>query len=122
MDVYCKRKPQQPSTIEYTVLTDPKIEGLFTIIVAGIFAIFFPGTPKDAKSLVGFRYFSEREIHILNQRIYLDDPNSEKARKTISLKELTSTVSFVRTFNLRRQDMLTLVISHSLPIGESIPI
>jgi hypothetical protein len=56
-------------------LITTQIEGLFTILVAGIFAAFFPGTPKNAKSLAGFRYFNERELHILNQRIYLDDPS-----------------------------------------------
>jgi MFS transporter, ACS family, DAL5 transporter family protein len=75
------------------VLLKPlKLEGLFTVLVAGIFAVLFPGTPKNPKSLADLTYFSEREIRILRQRIRLDDPTNGTGRKTISLKELTSTV------------------------------
>jgi hypothetical protein len=69
-----------------------QIEGLFTILVAGVFVMLFPGTPKKPKTLTGLKYFPEREIHILRQRIRLDDPTSGTGRKTISLKELTTTV------------------------------
>ncbi|KAE9376566.1 MFS transporter [Stipitochalara longipes BDJ] len=74
------------------------LEGLFTILVAGIFATLFPGTPKNPKTLTGIGYFSEREVHILRRRVQFNNSNDGTGRKTISLKELTRTLTDWRIY------------------------
>jgi hypothetical protein len=75
-----------------------KIEGLFTILTSLIIFALFPGTPTQAKSLLGLQYFSERELHIIRRRVVLDDPTKAYTRINITLKEVTSTVSHFHTF------------------------
>jgi MFS family permease len=68
------------------------LEGLFTILVAIVFATLFPGHPGNPKSLLGISCFTEEELHILRTRMLLDDPNNERTNNHITLKEITSTV------------------------------
>ncbi|RFU35018.1 hypothetical protein B7463_g1284, partial [Scytalidium lignicola] len=74
------------------------LEGLFTILVSFILAALFPGVPSKAKSLLGVQYFSDRELHIIRQRVLLDDPTKATGRSNITRKELTSTLSDWRIY------------------------
>ncbi|KAH8598708.1 alternative sulfate transporter [Bisporella sp. PMI_857] len=73
------------------------IEGLFTILVAGIFASLFPGTPANPVTLTGLRYFTEREVHIMRERIRLENPDGG-ARKSISMAQLKDTLTTWRIY------------------------
>jgi hypothetical protein len=70
-----------------------QLEGLFTILVAFIFLALFPGTPSDPITLTKLKYFSDREIHILRERVILDDPWKQTSRRHVKLAEVTATVT-----------------------------
>ncbi|THY34680.1 alternative sulfate transporter [Aureobasidium pullulans] len=66
------------------------IEGIFTILCGVVFLLCIPLGPQNPATLFGYRYFTEREEHILCQRVLLDDPSKEKKSHSISKKELLS--------------------------------
>lgn len=66
------------------------IEGIFTILCGVVFLLCIPLGPQNPATLFGYRYFTEREEHILRQRVLLDDPSKEKKSHSISKKELLS--------------------------------
>lgn len=72
-----------------------KIEGLFTILVGVLFVMLFPRSSGNPFSLLGFRYFSEREAQILQQRVLRDDPTKFQPRRNVSWAEAKSTVGFL---------------------------
>ena len=69
-----------------------QLEGLFTISVGLIFIGLFPKSPSHSVSLLGRRYFNEREAQILSQRILKDDPSKAKEGRSVSKKELVDVV------------------------------
>ncbi|KAF2086701.1 alternative sulfate transporter [Saccharata proteae CBS 121410] len=69
------------------------LEGLFTVSVGILFTILFPKNPAQPKSILGFRYFSERESQILRKRIVLDDPRKLQKKKWIDWSELKRALS-----------------------------
>ncbi|KAK4041457.1 hypothetical protein C8A01DRAFT_14796 [Parachaetomium inaequale] len=74
------------------------LEGLFTILVGTLFIALFPLSSSNPVSLLGIRYFSEREAQILQQRILRDDPTKFQARRNISLAEVKATFTNWRLF------------------------
>lgn len=62
-------------------------------MVSIIIASLFPGVPAKAKSLLGISYFSERELHIIRQRVLIDDPTKATGRSNITRQELVNCVS-----------------------------
>lgn len=74
------------------------IEGLLTLLCGAVFLVFIPLSPLNPKTLFGFRYFSEREEHILHQRVLRDDPSKEKKSHTISRQELWNVLSNWRIY------------------------
>lgn len=77
-----------------------QIEGMFTCCVGILFATMFPKSVFEPKSLLGFRYFTEREADILRRRIILDDPRKLQKKKWIDLHELRRAV---RSLFLRKK-------------------
>ncbi|EAQ93102.1 hypothetical protein CHGG_01337 [Chaetomium globosum CBS 148.51] len=71
--------------------TQMKIEGLFTILVGVLFVMLFPRSSGNPFSLLRFRYFSEREAQILQQRVLRDDPTKFQPRRNVSWAEAKST-------------------------------
>ncbi|KAK4245072.1 hypothetical protein C7999DRAFT_16732 [Corynascus novoguineensis] len=67
------------------------IEGLFTVLVGGLFVALFPRSASNPVSLLGVRYFSERESQILQQRVLRDDPTKIQARQNVSWAEVKAT-------------------------------
>lgn len=77
------------------VLTrDTQIEGAFTVLVGVVFISIFPRSPANPVSLLGYRYFSEREAQILHQRVILDDPTKLQPRPNVSRAEVKAAVSY----------------------------
>jgi hypothetical protein len=68
------------------------IEGLFTLVVGVTFVLLFPSSPESPVNLLKKRYFTERETHILVQRVLLDDPTKRHKSKNVTGKELKATV------------------------------
>lgn len=75
-----------------------KLEGLFTILIGICFVALCPRGTSDPSSLLGFRYFNERESYILTQRVLLDDPTKHQLHKTIPWAEIKSAVRRLEWF------------------------
>jgi hypothetical protein len=69
------------------------IEGIFTILVGILFIALFPLSSANPVSLLGFRYFSERESQILQQRVLRDDPTKFQPRRNVTLGEVKAALS-----------------------------
>ncbi|KAL2165666.1 hypothetical protein VTG60DRAFT_4049 [Thermothelomyces hinnuleus] len=67
------------------------IEGLFTVLVGALFIALFPPSPGNPVSLLGIRYFSEREVQILQQRVLRDDMTKIQPRQNVSWDEVKAT-------------------------------
>ncbi|KAH6619311.1 major facilitator superfamily domain-containing protein [Chaetomium sp. MPI-SDFR-AT-0129] len=67
------------------------LEGIFTVLVGILFICLFPISAANPVSLIGLRYFNERESQILQQRVLRDDPSKVQARQNISLEEVKTT-------------------------------
>lgn len=67
------------------------LEGILTLTVGVIFALFFPRSPTNPVNLFKKRYFNERETYILVSRVLLDDPTKEQGRKNVTGVELKRT-------------------------------
>ena len=72
------------------------IEGIITLIVAVIFNLFIPPKVGDGRPLASFgkwSYFTERESHIIRNRVLLDDPKKSKGEISIKWADLKHTWS-----------------------------
>lgn len=69
--------------------------GGFTIVSGGILGLFLPDSFKNPRStfLPKWNIFSEREIHILNTRVLMDDSMKGKKKKSIGLPAFRKAVS-----------------------------
>lgn len=67
---------------------------MFTVLVGVLFISIFPRSPANPVSLLGYRYFSEREAQILQQRVLLDDPSKAQARPNVSRAEVKAAVGY----------------------------
>jgi MFS family permease len=69
--------------------------GLFTIVCGAILGFFLPDSFKNPHStfLPKWHMFSDREIHILNTRVLLDDPMKGKKKKRIGRAAFKKAVS-----------------------------
>ena len=56
------------------------------------FACLFPGTPSRPVTLIGLRYFNDREVFILQQRIVREDSHKHILTNTIRPKVVFKTV------------------------------
>ncbi|KAK8194883.1 alternative sulfate transporter [Phyllosticta capitalensis] len=74
------------------------IEGMFTIVMALLFAAFFPQSPLRPSSILGLRYFTDREAEILHHRIIVDDPRKLQQKKWINWSELGSALANWRMY------------------------
>jgi MFS family permease len=71
--------------------------GLFTILSGMVLGFFLPDSFKNPHStfLPKWKIFTEREIHILNSRVLLDDPMKRKKKKKIGRSAFKKAVSCV---------------------------
>lgn len=69
--------------------------GAFTILIGFVLGFFLPDSFKNPSStfLPGYKWFSERELHILQTRVLLDDPAKGRKKKKIGLRAFKKAVS-----------------------------
>lgn len=68
------------------------IDGIITILVGVLFAVFFPRGPLNPSTLIGIQYFNEREREILAARS-CKNGSAEKKQRHISMKDFTGAVT-----------------------------
>ncbi|KAM0330873.1 hypothetical protein ACHAQA_003829 [Verticillium albo-atrum] len=64
------------------------LEGIFTLLVGVTFISLFPKSTSHPVSLLGKRYFTERESQILTARVIRDDPSKRHVKEHVSRSEL----------------------------------
>lgn len=69
-----------------------QLEGLLTIAVGILFTALFPRDPANPVSLFKVKYFTEREIHVLVNRVFLDDPSKKQPHKSIPVRDVLRAV------------------------------
>ncbi|KAK7519667.1 alternative sulfate transporter [Phyllosticta citriasiana] len=74
------------------------IEGMFTVVMSVLFALFFPQSPLRPSSILGLQYFTDREAEILHRRIIVDDPRKLAKKKWINWSELGSALANWRMY------------------------
>ena len=65
---------------------------MFTVLVGVLFIAFFPLSSANPVSILGIRYFTERESQILQQRVLRDDPTKGQPRQNVTWGEIKATV------------------------------
>lgn len=76
-------------------LTNIPVEGLITLFIAIVFTLLVPPAAGDGRPLISFgrwSYFTERESHIIRNRVLLDDPLKAKGHIQISGSDIWQTV------------------------------
>ena len=71
------------------------VEGLITLFIAIVFTLLVPPSAGDGRPLIAFgrwSYFTERESHIIRNRVLLDDPLKAKGHIQISGSDIWQTV------------------------------
>ncbi|KAL2219263.1 major facilitator superfamily domain-containing protein [Thermoascus aurantiacus ATCC 26904] len=72
------------------------VEGLITIFAGIAFVLFLPPAVGNGKPLISlggrWSYFTERESHIMRNRVLLDDPNKAKGHIKISGSDILYTL------------------------------
>ncbi|KAJ5648757.1 hypothetical protein N7490_005129 [Penicillium lividum] len=85
------------------------IEGLITLFIAIVFTLLVPPSVGDGRPLISFgrwSYFSERESHIIRNRVLLDDPRKAKGHIQISKSDVGRALTNPR---IMQHVLLTLV-------------
>lgn len=73
-----------------------QLEGVWTVILGIGFVCLFPGTPSRPVTLIGLRYFNDREVLILQQRILREDSHKHALTKRIEMKVVYKAVCLPR--------------------------
>jgi hypothetical protein len=71
------------------------VEGLITLFIAIVFTLLVPPSAGDGRPLIGrgrWSYFTERESHIIRNRVLLDDPRKAQGHIQITGKDIWQTV------------------------------
>jgi hypothetical protein len=72
------------------------IDGIFTLVVGVAFVFYMPHSPKDTSTLVKskrFNLFNERERHIMDGRVLLDDPRKVVRLSGIGFRRILTILS-----------------------------
>ncbi|KAJ6164970.1 hypothetical protein N7470_003642 [Penicillium chermesinum] len=67
------------------------VEGLITIFIGVIFTLFVPPKAGDGRPIISlgqWSYFTERESHIIQSRVLLDDPRKARGHIQISQSDI----------------------------------
>lgn len=80
--------------------------GAFTILSGFVFGFFLPDSFKNPTStfLPRRRLFTERELHILQTRVLIDDPMKGKKKSHIGLGAFKKAVSYILDSHIRADD------------------
>lgn len=85
------------------------VEGLLTLLIGIVFTLLVPPNVGDGRPLISFgrwSYFTERESHIIRNRVLLDDPRKAKGHIQISRSDIWKTLKQPR---IMQHGFLTLV-------------
>ncbi|KAJ4115392.1 hypothetical protein NW768_011244 [Fusarium equiseti] len=69
------------------------IEGMLTIVVGFVFASLMPNSPANPSNIFGHLYFTPQEIHILTNRVAIDNPTQGASHKYVKWAEIKSAFS-----------------------------
>ena len=88
------------------------LEGLFTVCVGIVFLLFLPASPSNPSPIFfpKWKYFNDRESHILHARILINDPNKARGGIRITGKDVWRTVT-----NWRRWPHLLITLTALQP-------
>ncbi|KAJ5280654.1 hypothetical protein N7478_006026 [Penicillium angulare] len=90
------------------------IEGVITLFIGVVFTLLIPPKAGDGRPLIAFgrwSYFTERESHIIRNRVLLDDPRKARGHIQISGSDIWKTVKQPR---IMQHVLLTLVAMSGL--------
>ncbi|KAJ5740047.1 hypothetical protein N7533_012831 [Penicillium manginii] len=85
------------------------VEGLLTLFIGIFFTLLVPPKVGDGRPLISFgrwSYFTERESHIIRNRVLLDDPQKAQGHIQITWSDIKNTVKQPR---IMQHVFLTLV-------------
>jgi hypothetical protein len=85
------------------------VEGLITLFVAIIFTLLVPPSAGDGRPLIAggrWSYFTERESHIIRNRVLLDDPRKAQGHIQITGQDIWQTLKQPR---ILQHALVTLV-------------
>ncbi|CAG8238474.1 unnamed protein product [Penicillium salamii] len=85
------------------------VEGLITLFIGIIFTLLVPPSAGDGRPLVAagrWSYFTERESHIIRNRVLLDDPRKARGHIQITGRDILKTLKEPR---IMQHVFLTLV-------------
>ncbi|CAI7604434.1 unnamed protein product [Penicillium pancosmium] len=85
------------------------VEGLLTLFIGIFFTLLVPPKAGDGRPLIAFgrwSYFTERESHIIRNRVLLDDPRKAQGHIQISWSDIANTLKQPR---IMQHVFLTLV-------------
>ncbi|KAJ6784958.1 hypothetical protein PWT90_01757 [Aphanocladium album] len=69
------------------------IEGMLTIVVGIIFGLFMPYSPENSSTILGYSYFTPREVYILTQRVAGDSVASDTKPKYVRWADIRAAFS-----------------------------
>lgn len=77
--------------------------GAFTVLSGFVLGFCLPDSFKNPRStfLPKISWFSERELHILQSRVLMDDPMKGKKKKHIGLSSFRQAVSWLNTNTIK---------------------
>ncbi|KAL2132613.1 hypothetical protein VTI74DRAFT_3603 [Chaetomium olivicolor] len=92
------------------------LEGIFTILVGFLFIALFPLSSGKPVSILGIRYFSEREAQILQQRVLRDDPTKFQPHRNVSWAEIKATFTNWRLLPHFFMTLLGIAPAHTMGV------
>lgn len=101
-------QPRSPRFVEFNTNTS-SVEGLLTLFIGVLFTLLVPPKAGDGRPLISFgrwSYFTERESHIIRNRVLLDDPRKARGHVQISRSDIWKTLKEPR---IMQHVFLTLV-------------
>ncbi|RYP42606.1 hypothetical protein DL767_000130 [Monosporascus sp. MG133] len=69
------------------------LEGMWTVLMGVAFGCLFPVSLSQPVPFMGLRYFNDREVFILQQRIVQEDSHKQAVSQTIPLKVVFKTLA-----------------------------
>lgn len=98
-----------PAITSRNIVNVSLVEGLLTLLIGIVFTLLVPPNVGDGRPLISFgrwSYFTERESHIIRNRVLLDDPRKAKGHIQISRSDIWKTLKQPR---IMQHVFLTLV-------------
>jgi len=81
--------------MHFMVANTLQVEGLLTLFIGIFFTLLVPPKVGDGRPLIAFgrwSYFTERESHIIRNRVLLDDPRKSQGHIQIRWSDIAKTL------------------------------